>query len=119
MPESSCSYYVGHMECRCAVKARPLAAVHWRVDGQRQVSTSPINISLQYHMVEETWSTAGATDNMSVTCMVNNPHGHKELLLPVFVKGSVILCQSPVFCLPSVNHKTCQLKLSGAFFLNP
>ncbi|XP_071376404.1 myelin-associated glycoprotein-like [Centroberyx affinis] len=76
LPESSCSYHVGHMVCRCAVKARPLAAVYWMVNGQPRVSTSASTVSPLNHTVEETWSTAGAAENTSVSCVVNNTRAH-------------------------------------------
>ncbi|XP_029928365.1 myelin-associated glycoprotein-like isoform X1 [Myripristis murdjan] len=98
LPESNCSYHIGRMICKCAVKARPLAAVYWRVDGQPEASTSASAVSHLSHIVEETWSTAGATENMSVICVVNNTHGQQEVLLRVFVKApptNVSIAQSP------------------------
>lgn len=38
-------------------------------------------------MVMDIWAAEGTYENVSVTCLVNNTHGHDKILLSVFVKG--------------------------------
>ncbi|KAM6967578.1 myelin-associated glycoprotein-like [Aplochiton taeniatus] len=103
MSDSSCSYHDGHMQCSCVTWARPVAAVHWTVDGQPQASSFPPTFHPENSTVVETWSAAVGL-NTSVMCTANNSHGQDQRLLQVFVivqapPTNVSIHQSPVHAL--------------------